>query len=123
MLPHEPEGSPIPPSISEFAKDVKFPRLMVTPVAMDRFALMVIVVAKVFVPLFERTKLLKRVETDPPTDCVVPLKVTVLVFAVNVPLFDQFPLTVKVFDPVMVKDAPLLMVRLRLNPPAEPMTG
>ena len=39
----------------------------------------------------------------------VPLKITVPEFAAKIPLFAQFPLTVRVFDP-MVSVAPELIV-------------
>jgi len=55
--------------------------------------------------------------------CVVPLKMTVLVFLVNVPLFVQFPLTVRVLDPVIINVELELMVILLQSPPAVPIVG
>jgi len=54
----------------------------------------------------------------------MPLKVTVLVLAVNVPpLFVQLPLTAKLYAPPIVNMALLLIVILLHNPPAAPMVG
>lgn len=66
----------------------------VAPALTVKAALTVVVAAIVVVPLLLMVRLLKAVELEPPMDCVVPLKVTVLVLAVNVPLFDQLPETV-----------------------------
>lgn len=99
------------------------PRFALTPLEMDKFALIVVPIPNVFVPVLDKIKLLKVVVTEPPMDCVIPLKLTMLVFAVNVPLFDQLPLIVREFDPVIVSEAPELIVRFRLNPPDAPITG
>lgn len=123
VLPHEPEGCPIPPRVRVPAEDVNVPRLAITPKAIDKFEVMVVPVPNVFVPLLDKIKLLKVVVTAPPIDCDIPFKFTVLVFAVNVPLFVQLPLTVNKLDPVIVNEAPLLIVIFRLNPPAAPMIG
>ena len=49
---------------------------------------------------------------------------TVLEFPVKVPLlFVQSPLTVKVFEPVIVRVAPEFIVILLHTPPAAPMDG
>ena len=73
----------------------------------------------VFVPEVEQVKLLKVVDDVPPIVCAVPMKFTVLALGVNVPpLFVQFPLTVKVFNPEMVRVAPELIVRLLQTAPA-----
>lgn len=55
--------------------------------------------------------------------CVVPLKITVLVLGVKVPLLVQSPWTVRVFDPEMVNVAPALMVISRQSPPETPIVG
>ena len=55
----------------------------------------------------------------------MPLNVTVLAFAVKVPLFVQLPLTVKLYEPPIdiANVAPELIVMLLQTPPAEPMLG
>lgn len=123
VLPHEPDGCPIPPSVSVPAEDVNVPRLAVTPKASDKFEVMVVPIPNVFVPLLDKFKLLKVVLTEPPIDCDIPLKFSVLVFEINVPLFPQLPFIVSKLDPMIFNDAPLLIVRFLLNPPAAPMTG
>ena len=67
-------------------------------------------------------KTLKAV-AEPLIDCVVPLKITVPVPAVNVPLLVILPYTRSVFAPPNESDAPLLIVRLRQMPPAAPTLG
>ena len=42
----------------------------------------------------------------------MPLKFTVLVFLLKVPLLVQLPLTVNVFEPVIVNEAPVRIVIL-----------
>jgi uncharacterized integral membrane protein len=61
------------------------------------------VVANVFIPEPESVRL-SYVTTAHVWSA--PLKITVLEFAVKVPLFVQLPLTVKVFEPVIVSVAP-----------------
>ena len=58
----------------------------------------------------------------PPVFVMFPATVSVPALAVKVPLFVQFPLTVKLFDPVMDSDAVDAMVRFR-QAAAEPMAG
>ena len=77
---------------------------------------------KVLTPAVERVRLLKVV-TPPLKVGDVPLKVTVLVFAVNVPLFVQLPLMARAFDPVIVSDAPEEMEILLHTAPEVPMEG
>ncbi len=79
-------------------------------------------IPRVLVPLPARVRILKLVEAVPPMLCVVPLKVTVLLLRVKVPPLVQLPLTVSVFEPVIVKVAPELMVIL-LHTAAAPMLG
>ena len=79
-------------------------------------------VVRVLTPDVERVRLLKVVALPLNVD-VVPLKVTVLVLAVNVPLFVQLPLTARVFDPVIVSDAPEAMEILLHTAPVVPMEG
>ena len=80
---------------------------------------------KVAVPAPEKVTLL-NIATAPTLLSVivgaVPLKTTVPVAGINVPLFDQFPDTVRVLVPVMVKVAPLSIVML-LQAAAPPITG
>ena len=52
-----------------------------------------------------------------------PVKSTVELFAVKVPLFVQLPETVSVFDPVMVSEAPDSIVILLHTAPVVPMEG
>ena len=54
---------------------------------------------------------------------VVPLKITVLVFAVNVPLLIQFPCTVNVFELLIVTVAHELIVNELQIPSASPIVG
>lgn len=61
-------------------------------------------------------------EPDPLME-VVPLKVTVLVLGINVPSLTQLPLTVNVFEPVIVSVAPALIVMSLQRPPAAPIIG
>ena len=51
----------------------------------------------------------------PETDCAAPLKTTVPLPALNMPLLLQLPLTVKIGVPVMVRVSPVAMVMLRQN--------
>src|SRR5579862_3633900 len=66
---------------------------------------------------------LLKVAEVPPMDCVVPAKITVLEFEVNVPLFVQFPLTVKEFEALIVNVALALIVILLQMAPAAPIVG
>jgi len=67
---------------------------IVTPVLLVKVPFTINELDKVLVPLPEKVKLLKVFV--PLSDCVVPLKLTVLVLVLNIPLFDQLPLTAKV---------------------------
>ena len=80
------------------------------------------IVVNVLTPEVERVRLLKVV-TPPLKVGDVPLKVTVLVFAVNVPLFVQLPLMARAFDPVIVSDAPEEMEILLHTAPVVPIEG
>ena len=42
---------------------------------------------------------------------MLPFNITLLLLAVKVPLFDQFPLTVKVFEPLITSEPPVLVVK------------
>ncbi len=78
-------------------------------------------VAKEAVPLCVT---LPKVDVPAIKTCATPeLKSTVLVAPVNVPLFVQLPLTPKVFVPVIVRVAPLLIVILLHTAPAAPIVG
>ena len=79
------------------------------------------IVVNVTTPELDMVRLLKVVLL-PLIVCVVPLKFTVLEFAVNDPLFNQLPLTVRALLSVMARVAPELMVRL-LQTAAAPITG
>ena len=86
---------------------LKFPEAVIVPVAfLVPVPLMVILL-----------KLLALILLDPEL-----LKFTVLEFDVKVPLFVQFPLTVKVFEPAIASVAPELIVRL-LQTAAALITG
>ena len=77
-------------------------------------------VVMVFTPLTPAITSLNVV--DPVTVCADPPKFTVLELAVKVPLLDQLPFTVNVFDPVMPRLAPELIVIL-LHSAVDPITG
>ena len=84
------------------------------------FTVVVVLFAIVFVPDVASVRLLKIVVEL--IDCDVPLKITVLVLGVKVPLLVQVPLTVNVFIPDIVKLAPELIVML-LHTAAALITG
>ena len=89
---------------------------------MESIPLIVGVAVKVFTPEVERVRLLKVV-AFPVKVGVAPLKVTVLVLAVKVPLLVQFPLTANALLPVMDKDAPEAIEIVLHTAPEVPMEG
>jgi len=89
---------------------------------MESIPLTVGVAVKVFTPEVERVRLLKVV-AFPVKVGVAPLKVTVLVLAVKVPLLVQLPLTASALLPVMVRDAPEEMEILLHTAPVVPIEG
>ena len=86
---------------------VKFPETVIDPVA-------ILVPVPLMVILLKLLALILLVPE--------PLKITLLELGVKVPLFVQFPLTVKVFEPVIVSDAPEFIVML-LQTAVAPITG
>ena len=110
----------VPPDAVRFA--VYDARSNVFPVVMLRFPLIDMLFCRVAEPVLLMVRLLKVVVVVPPMVWLVPLKVTVEVPGVKVPLLVKFPLTVSVLVPVMDNVAPLFMVRFRQTA-AAPMTG
>ena len=88
--PQEPADCPLPAIESVFAEWVNpVPRLTTMPLAIEKFPLVIVLFAKVLVPLPASVRLLNVVA--PLIDWVVPFRLIVLVPCVKVPVFDQLP--------------------------------
>ena len=103
----------LPPTVCVKEPAVKLPVMLTFP-AMDKAPVAVFTPDPLMVRLLKLQELIFAVP--------VPVKLTVELFGVKVPFFVQLPLTLKVFVPLMVRDAPGSMVRLRQTADA-PMTG
>src|SRR5690606_8008888 len=99
------------------------PPVATTPLVRSRVPPTVALTLRVLMPPPVIARSWKLVPREPSMGWLAPASVTVLVLDVNVPLLTQSPYTVSVFEPLMVSEAPLLIVMSRQTAPAASMSG